>query len=110
MPIAIPVLDAGSVEQVAVQLAAGQAVGLDGLGEAQRPTPPDGVRGQQRVTRRVAHDGLKRAGRLGPAGTASGTPAYHLRASLSLPGGDASHSSWDFDTLAPRRDRLWLKR
>ena len=66
MPIAIAVLDAGPVEQVAVQLAAGQAVGLDGLGEAQRRTPAGGMRGQQRVTRRVAHEGLKRAGRLGP--------------------------------------------
>jgi hypothetical protein len=54
------------VQQVAVQLAPGQAVGLDGLGEAQRRTPAGGMRGQQRVTRRIAHDCPKRAGRLGP--------------------------------------------
>ena len=59
------VLDAGSVQQVAVQLAAGQAAGLDGLGEAQRRTPTGGMREQERVTRRVAHDRLERAGRLG---------------------------------------------
>ena len=59
------VLDAGRVEQVAVQLAVGQAAGLDGLGEAQRRTPSGGMRGQQRMTRRVAHDRRERTGRLG---------------------------------------------
>ena len=62
------VLDAGSVEQVAVQLAAGQPARLDGLGEAQRRTPAGGMRRQQRVTRRVAHDCRERAGRLGLGG------------------------------------------
>jgi hypothetical protein len=52
------------VEQVAVQLAVGQAAGLDGLGEAQRRTPAGGVRRQQRVTRRGVHDRPKRTGRL----------------------------------------------
>ena len=66
MPIAIAYSTPDSVQQVAVQLAAGQAAGLDGLGEAQRRTPAGGMRGQQRVTRRVAHDCPKRAGRLGP--------------------------------------------
>ena len=62
------VLDAGSVEQVAVQLAVGQAAGLDGLGETQRRTPAGGMREQERVTRRVAHDCRERAGRLGLGG------------------------------------------
>ena len=60
-----PVLDAGSVEQVAVQLAAGQAAGLDGLGEAQRRTPTRGMREQERMTTRVAHE-LSRRRRAAP--------------------------------------------
>ena len=60
------VLDAGSVEQVAVQHAAGQAAGLDGLGEAKRRTPAGGMREQERMTPRVAHDCLEGAGRLSP--------------------------------------------
>ena len=62
------VLDAGSVEQVAVQLAVGQAAGLDGLGETQRRTPTGGMREQERMTHRVAHDCLEGAGRLGLGG------------------------------------------
>ena len=62
------VLDAGSVEQVAVQLAVGQAAGLDGLGETQRRTPTGGMREQERMTPRVAHDCLEGAGRLGLGG------------------------------------------
>ena len=42
-----------------------QAARLDGLGEAQRGTPAGGVRRQQWVTRRVAHDRRERSGRLG---------------------------------------------
>jgi hypothetical protein len=84
-----PVLDAGSVEQVAVQLAVGQAAGLDGLGEAQRRTPASGMRGQQRVTRRLAHDCAERAGRLGTGrdrlvangarGELDAVPTQHVR-------------------------------
>ena len=59
------VLDAGSVEQVSVQLAVGQAAGLDRLGEAQGRAAAGGMREQERVIRRVAHDRPERAGRLG---------------------------------------------
>ena len=53
------------MEQVAVQLAVGQPAGLDGLGEAQRRTPTDRMRKQERMTHRVAHNRLEGAGRLG---------------------------------------------
>ena len=62
------VLDAGSVEQVAVQLAVGQAARLDGLGKTQRRTPTGGMREEERMTLRVAHDRLEGAGRLGLGG------------------------------------------
>ena len=42
-----------------------QVAGLDGLGETQRRTPAGGMRGQQRVIRRVAHQCRECAGRLG---------------------------------------------
>jgi hypothetical protein len=48
--------------------AVGQAAGLDSFGEAQCQTPVCGMREQQRMTRRVAHDCRKRAGRLGLGG------------------------------------------
>jgi hypothetical protein len=41
---------------------------FDGLRQAQRLTPAGGMRGQQRVTLRAAHDCRERAGRLGLAG------------------------------------------
>ena len=53
------------MEQVAVQLAVGQAAGLDGLGEAQRRTPTDSMREQKRMSHGVAHNCLEGAGRLG---------------------------------------------
>jgi hypothetical protein len=56
------------VQQVAKQLAVGQAARLDGLGQAQCRTPTGGMRRQQRVTRRVAHDRRKRSRRLGLRG------------------------------------------
>jgi hypothetical protein len=62
------VLDAGSVQQVAVQLAVGQTAGVDGLGEAQCRPPAVGMRVQERVTSRVAHDRRKRGRRLGLGG------------------------------------------
>ena len=62
------VLDAGSVEEVAVQVGMGQAAGLDRLGEAQRRTPTGGMREQERMTHRVAHDCLEGSGRLGLGG------------------------------------------
>jgi hypothetical protein len=56
------------VEQVAVERAVGQAAGLDGLGEAEGRAPGAGMRGQQRVTGRVVHEGGEGAGRLGLRG------------------------------------------
>ena len=53
------------MEQIAVQLAVGQAAGLNGLGQAQRRTPSGGMRRQQRMTRHVADDRRERTGRLG---------------------------------------------
>jgi hypothetical protein len=53
------------VEQIAVQLAVGQAAGLNCLGQAQRRTHSGGMRGQQRMTRRVPTIAANAAGGLG---------------------------------------------
>jgi hypothetical protein len=59
------VLDARAAKQVALQLAVGQTAGADGLREAQCRPPAGGMREQQRMTSRVAHDRPKRGRRLG---------------------------------------------
>ena len=65
------VLHAGGVQQVAVELAAGERAALNDLRQPQGRAPARRVRREQRVVARVPHDRVEGAGRLRPDRRAS---------------------------------------